>query len=122
MRVTGRLVTPDGIVDGLIEVDGDRIAAVEADETVHNGHYIVPGFVDMHVHGGGGYTFTTGDPDEARGAAAFHLAHGTTTLLASLVSSPYDLMQSAVKAYAPLVEEGVLAGVHFEGPYLSELR
>jgi len=43
-------------------------------------------------------------------------------LLASLVSSPYELMQAAVKAYAPLVEEGVLAGVHFEGPYLSELR
>jgi len=121
VRVGGRVVTPHGIVDGAVEVDGDRITAIEP-ERVHSGHFIVPGFIDMHVHGGGGYTFTTGDPDQARGAAAFHLAHGTTTLLASLVSSPYELMQAAVKAYAPLVDEGVLAGVHFEGPYLSELR
>jgi N-acetylglucosamine-6-phosphate deacetylase len=116
------VVTPDGIVDGAVEIDGDRIAGVTPDPTGHSRHFIVPGFVDMHVHGGGGYTFTTGDPDQARGAAAFHLSHGTTTLLASLVSSPYELMQAAVKAYAPLVDEGVLAGVHFEGPYLSELR
>jgi N-acetylglucosamine-6-phosphate deacetylase len=122
VRVTGRIVTPEGVVDGAIEVDGDRIAAIDRGEHVHSGHFIVPGFVDMHVHGGGGYTFTTGDPGEARGAAAFHLAQGTTSLLASLVSSPYELMHTAVKAYAPLVEEGVLAGVHFEGPYLSELR
>jgi N-acetylglucosamine-6-phosphate deacetylase len=76
----------------------------------------------MHVHGGGGYTFTTADPEQARGAAGFHLAHGTTTLLASLVSAPFEVMLAATKAYGPLVDEGVLAGVHFEGPYLSELR
>src|SRR5207248_6604948 len=121
VRVGGRVVTPDGIVDGAVEVEDGRITAIQ-NTNVHSGHFIVPGFVDMHVHGGGGYTFTTGDPDQARGAAAFHLSHGTTTLLASLVSSPYELMQAAVKAYAPLVDEGVLAGVHFEGPYLSELR
>ena len=79
-----------------------------------------PGFVDMHCHGGGGHTFTTGDADAARAAAAFHLAHGTTTLLASLVSSPYELMRDATAAFAPLVGEGVIAGVHFEGPYLSD--
>jgi N-acetylglucosamine-6-phosphate deacetylase len=123
VKVSGRVVTPEGVVEGgVVEIDGDRIAAIEPTDDVHSGHFIAPGFVDMHVHGGGGYTFTTGDPDQARGAAAFHLAHGTTTLLASLVSSPYELMHAATKAYAPLVDEGVLAGVHFEGPYLSELR
>jgi N-acetylglucosamine-6-phosphate deacetylase len=81
--------------------------------------WLVPGFVDIHVHGGGGHTFTTGDADAARAAAAFHLTHGTTTLLASLVSSPHDLMLAATTAYAPLVDEGVLGGVHFEGPYLA---
>jgi N-acetylglucosamine-6-phosphate deacetylase len=78
--------------------------------------------VDIHVHGGGGYTFTTGDPAQARGAAAFHLARGTTTLLASLVSAPFELTLAATKAYAPLVTEGVIAGIHFEGPYLSHAR
>ncbi len=123
MRITGRVVTPEGVIEsGAVETDGTRIASVGPADGVHSGHWIVPGFVDMHVHGGGGCTFTTGDPDQARGAAAFHLAHGTTSLLASLVSAPFELMLAATKAYQPMVGEGVLAGVHFEGPYLSELR
>lgn len=82
----------------------------------------MPGFVDLHCHGGGGHTFTTGDAAAARQAAAFHLRHGTTTMLASLVSSPFPLMRAATEAFAPLVAEGVLAGIHFEGPYLSPAR
>ncbi|MFI6239006.1 N-acetylglucosamine-6-phosphate deacetylase [Micromonospora sp. NPDC050795] len=123
VRVNGRVVTPTGVVrQGCVEWDGDRITAVAEYPSVRDGHWIVPGFVDMHTHGGGGHTFTTGDADEARAAADFHLAHGTTTLLASLVSSPFPLMRTATEAFAPLVEEGVLAGVHFEGPYLSATR
>jgi len=83
---------------------------------------IVPGFVDLHCHGGGGHTFTQGDATAARAAAAFHLRHGTTTMLASLVSSPYELMRDATTAYLPLVADGTIAGVHFEGPYLSHAR
>jgi N-acetylglucosamine-6-phosphate deacetylase len=83
---------------------------------------VVPGFVDIHVHGGGGATFTTGEADAARAAAAYHLGHGTTSLLASLVSSPFELMLQATKSFYPLVAEGVLAGIHFEGPYLSKAR
>ncbi|HEY1486363.1 MAG TPA: N-acetylglucosamine-6-phosphate deacetylase, partial [Micromonosporaceae bacterium] len=82
--------------------------------------WIVPGFVDIHCHGGGGGTFTTGDADQAVAAADFHAAHGTTTVVASLVSSPFEVMHAATLAYAPLVADGVLGGVHFEGPYLSE--
>ncbi|MGA5310604.1 N-acetylglucosamine-6-phosphate deacetylase [Micromonospora taraxaci] len=123
VRVNGRVVTPTGVIrQGCVEWDGDRITAVAEYPTVRDGHWIVPGFVDMHTHGGGGHTFTTGDADEARGAADFHLAHGTTTVLASLVSAPFELMRSATEAFTPLVEEGVLAGVHFEGPYLSASR
>lgn len=123
MKVAGRVVTPEGVIEnGEISIDGGLIGGVEPTAAVHDGHWIVPGFVDIHVHGGGGYTFTTGDAGEARRAAAFHLGHGTTTMLASLVSSPYELMLSATKEFAPLVDEGILAGIHFEGPYLSELR
>jgi N-acetylglucosamine-6-phosphate deacetylase len=123
VKVTGRVVTPAGILDdGVVTVARGRITDVSDGANVHSGHWIVPGFVDIHVHGGGGYTFTTGDPEQARGAAAFHLGHGTTTMLASLVSSPFELMLAATKAYGPLVTEGVIAGVHFEGPYLSEVR
>ena len=84
--------------------------------------FIVPGFVDLHCHGGGGHTFTTGDATAARAAAAFHRRHGTTTMLASLVSSPYGLTRTAVAAYRPLVAEDLLAGVHLEGPYLAPAR
>ncbi|HEX5540864.1 MAG TPA: N-acetylglucosamine-6-phosphate deacetylase [Micromonospora sp.] len=123
VRISGKVVTPTGVIQqGCVETDGDRITAVAEYPSTHDGHWIVPGFVDIHTHGGGGHTFTTGDADQARGAAAFHLSHGTTTLLASLVSSPYELMRSATAAFAPLVTEGVLAGLHFEGPYLSAAR
>jgi N-acetylglucosamine-6-phosphate deacetylase len=121
MRLTGRIVTPDGVVEGALTVDGSRIAAIEPGP-IETEQWIVPGFVDIHTHGGGGHTFTTGDAAAARAAAAFHRSHGTTTLLASLVSSPFDLMRDATLAFKPLVEEGVLAGIHFEGPYLAELR
>jgi N-acetylglucosamine-6-phosphate deacetylase len=122
------IVTPDGVVDdGYLRIDGDRIAAVGAGRPADDGQridgaWIVPGFVDIHVHGGGGYTFTTGDPAQVRKAAGFHLGHGTTTMLASLVTAPPELMLAATTGYAPLVAEGVIAGIHFEGPYLSHAR
>ncbi|MEV6344424.1 N-acetylglucosamine-6-phosphate deacetylase [Actinoplanes sp. NPDC051851] len=109
------------MITGHLDSDGALITAIVPDDAAGT-DVIIPGFVDLHCHGGGGHTFTTGDPSAARDAAAFHLSHGTTTLLASLVSSPFDLMRSATEAYRPLVTEGVLAGIHFEGPYLSEIR
>jgi N-acetylglucosamine-6-phosphate deacetylase len=121
-RISGRIVRPGAVVPGHVEVDGPTILTVTDDERHAGDDVIVPGFVDLHCHGGGGHSFTTGDPDAARGAAAFHLGHGTTTMLASLVSSPFELMRDAVAAFRPLVEAGVLAGLHFEGPYLSGAR
>jgi N-acetylglucosamine-6-phosphate deacetylase len=124
-----RLVTPDGILDhGRLDIDGDRIAHVgqdrgaAADAVDLAGATVVPGFVDIHCHGGGGAGFTTGDAAQARTAAAYHRRHGTTTLLASLVTSPPELMLAATEAFAPLVADGTLAGLHYEGPYLSRAR
>jgi N-acetylglucosamine-6-phosphate deacetylase len=121
MKLNGRIVTPKGVVEGTLTIEGGRIASIRRGRVTEE-QWIVPGFVDIHTHGGGGHTFTTGDPHAARSAAGFHREHGTTTLLASLVSSPFDLMRDAVLAYRPLIDEGVLAGIHFEGPYLAELR
>ncbi|GGM13860.1 MULTISPECIES: N-acetylglucosamine-6-phosphate deacetylase [Micromonospora] len=123
LRVNGKVVTPTGVIrQGCVEIDGDRVTAVAEYPSARDGHWILPGFVDMHTHGGGGHTFTTGDADSARQAAGFHLRHGTTTLLASLVSAPFEQLRAATVAYAPLVDEQVLAGIHFEGPYLSGER
>jgi N-acetylglucosamine-6-phosphate deacetylase len=127
-----RLVLPDGVRrDGWLCIAGDRIQAVgDAAEpppeaaTVMDlaGRWVVPGFVDVHVHGGGGASYTTGDLDQARAAAAFHRANGTTTTLAGLVTASPDHLMSATSMLADLVEEGLLAGVHLEGPYLSRAR
>lgn len=127
VKVRGRVVTPDRLEPNcIVEISGDRITKVRpaepADPVDWTAAYVLPGFIDIHVHGGGGHTFTTGDPAQARSVAAFHLRHGTTTMLASLVTSPPELLRQAVRAYAPLVQESVIAGIHLEGPYLSPAR
>ena len=80
---------------------------------------LVPGFVDQHSHGGGGASFTTGDPAEAERVIATHRAHGTTTLVASLVTDTAERLVASVRSLAPLVRAGELAGIHLEGPWLS---
>jgi N-acetylglucosamine-6-phosphate deacetylase len=79
---------------------------------------VVAGFVDIHVHGGGGHSFQAGGA-EAAAAASFHRAHGTTTVVASLVSAPIDELVAAVASLSPLVFDGVIAGVHLEGPFVA---
>jgi N-acetylglucosamine-6-phosphate deacetylase len=77
---------------------------------------VVPGFIDMHVHGGGGASFNDGDGGLVAG---FHRGHGTTSMLASLVTAaPADLM-IAVRTLADATREGTVAGIHLEGPWLS---
>lgn len=110
---------------GWVEVADDRIVAVgggappRAADTSWPGGTVVPGFVDIHVHGGGGRSFPSGDPEQAVQAVRFHRGHGTTTMLASLVSAPPAELLRSVSALTDLVEDGVLAGIHLEGPYLS---
>jgi N-acetylglucosamine-6-phosphate deacetylase len=83
---------------------------------------VVPGFVDIHVHGGGGGSFTSGDPIQARRAVAFHRSRGTTTSLASLVTASGRQLLRYVAILAEFVDDGLLAGIHLEGPWLSERR
>ncbi|KUH84809.1 N-acetylglucosamine-6-phosphate deacetylase [Mycobacterium sp. IS-1556] len=85
-------------------------------------HVVVPGFVDMHVHGGGGASYTDGISSEIEQAAEFHRRHGTTTTVASLVTaSPDDLLRQ-VQALAEMTRQQTVAGVHLEGPWLSAAR
>ena len=80
---------------------------------------VAPGFVDVHCHGGGGASFD-GGPEQAATVLATHLRHGTTTMVASLVTADLPELESQVRALAPLVTDGSLAGIHLEGPWLSE--
>jgi N-acetylglucosamine-6-phosphate deacetylase len=81
---------------------------------------VVPGFIDMHVHGGGGASYT--DAQGIAGAAAFHLRHGTTTTLASLVTAAPAELIAGVRALAEATRQGTVAGIHLEGPWLSTAR
>ena len=128
-----RLVTPDDLLenawiqieDGDVRALGRRSEGMPADgrRPEELGDVtVVPGFVDIHTHGGGGATYSTTDPEEARKAAAFHAKHGTTTTMASLVTAPLDDIVSQTACLADLVADGVIAGVHLEGPFLSEAR
>ena len=69
---------------------------------------LIPGFVDIHVHGGGSFSFCDG-PDAARAAADFHRAHGTTSIIASLASATLDELAAQTVELRPLVDSGVLA-------------
>ena len=83
---------------------------------------VVPGFVDTHVHGGGGANFSTASPADTATAAGLHVRHGTTMLVASLVTaSPVDLIRQ-VGELAEDVQRGVIAGIHLEGPWLAAER
>jgi N-acetylglucosamine-6-phosphate deacetylase len=83
---------------------------------------VAPGFVDIHVHGGGGASYPDGNNADIVHAATFHRGHGTTTTLASLVTaSPADLL-TAVRALADATRAGIVAGIHLEGPWLSTAR
>jgi len=121
------VVTPSGfLTPGWLRIDGGRITAMEEGEppgpATYRGHWALPGFIDMHVHGGGGASFTEGGPTGARRAAAFHRAHGTTRIVASLVTAPVDELERRVTMLAALADESVIDGIHLEGPFLSAQR
>ncbi|MFQ1004278.1 N-acetylglucosamine-6-phosphate deacetylase [Modestobacter sp. SSW1-42] len=78
--------------------------------------------VDLHCHGAAGAGFPDDDVAGVRAAIAHHRAHGTTTLVASLVSASAAVLHERLALLAPLVHAGELAGVHLEGPFLSLAR
>ncbi|MEV7468493.1 N-acetylglucosamine-6-phosphate deacetylase [Streptomyces kronopolitis] len=132
-----RIARPSGVVErGRIAVEGGRIAAVHsrdadlgrsgeapaADAMDLSGHLIVPGFVDMHVHGAGGGSFSSADPEECLTAIATHRRHGTTSMVASTVTGELTDLARQAAVLAELVQQGELAGIHFEGPFISPHR
>ncbi|WP_265521908.1 N-acetylglucosamine-6-phosphate deacetylase [Oerskovia flava] len=139
----GRVVTPSEIIeDGVVVVDGPEIAWVGPADGVADAGFgpapaasaaapdvsapvvtLLPGLVDLHNHGGGGASFPdSATADGARVAVREHLRHGTTSLVASLVTASRPVLLQRVAILADLADAGEIAGIHLEGPFLSAVR
>jgi N-acetylglucosamine-6-phosphate deacetylase len=122
--LTGRELLRPGwieVADGLVAAVGHGPAPQPADRDL-GAVSVVPGFVDTHLHGGGGANFSAADRTQTATAAAFHRVHGTTTMVASLVTADPDHLLRQVTSLADGFRSGVIDGIHLEGPWLSTLR
>lgn len=136
---TGRVVTPfeiieDGavvITDGHIAWVGETSQAQQAgfgEEIAHataapEDGYLIPGLVDVHCHGGGGESFPNATTcEQAMTAVMEHRRHGTTSLVTSCVTASGEVLKERTRLFADLAEEGEIAGIHYEGPFVSVER
>ena len=135
----GRVVTPDHIIDdGAVVLSGAHIAwvgpadqaaragfadAVEQAQAAPEGGYLLPGLVDVHCHGGGGESFPNAETaEQAMVSVLEHRRFGTTSLVASCVTAAPEVLRARTRVLAGLCEAGELAGIHFEGPFVSVER
>jgi len=129
----GNILTPAGFVHGSLVLDAQgRIAGITgtpldtAAARDNGAPMLLPGFVDLHVHGGAGHDIMEGG-DAALHVARLHARHGTTSLLATTMTAPQADLDMAFAAMAPLCAQRApnaarVLGVHLEGPYISEAR
>src|SRR3954468_2834261 len=125
--IQGNILTSAGWVRGEITFS-DRIAAIHGSSTDPSNNedaYILPGFIDLHVHGGGGKDVMEGG-DAIDVIARLHARYGTTSLLATTMTAPLDELEVALKAIGsasrrrePGSGRARILGVHLEGPYIN---
>ena len=133
LALRGSAVLEQGLVpDALLLISGEDIIWAgpasqapphQADELISHDGMILPGLVDLHCHGGGGASFpdATGTEDMLT-AVAEHRRHGTTSLVASLVTADAATLRSRVADLAQLAADGEIAAIHLEGPFISVER
>ena len=128
--INGRILTPSGwLAGGSVIVNGNKIEAVANNELPvvgaelinAQGYDIVPGGIEMHVHGGGGRDFMEGSEEAFRVAVETHLQHGTTAIFPTLSSSTIPMIEKAVETCDKLMQEpdSPIMGLHLEGPYFN---
>ncbi len=132
--ITGcKIITPRGILENKSLIFDGRIVAVEDSGSAEQsgaqvisaeGGYVLPGFVDIHVHGGGGYDFLDSAPEAIDTVLKTHARHGTTSLLATTLTCPDEILCRGIKMLGEAMKNGTeggseLLGLHLEGPYFS---
>lgn len=107
----------DGRIVGISEVLPQEYVVVDA-----CGCYLVPGFIDLHVHGGGGYDFMDSTPDAFEAIRKTHAQHGTTTLVPTTLAGKWEELDHFLQVYESEHDKPIgarCAGIHLEGPYFS---
>lgn len=108
--------------DVYISVENGTISGIDssgkADRNIEN--ILLPGFIDIHCHGGGGFYFSDENPAHIREIIAIHRKFGTTSINASLVTAPLDQIKEQIRRLKPFVKSGEILGIHLEGPFLSK--
>ena len=128
--INAKILTPQGwMKDGsviirdnkILEVTNCDLAVVGAELFDAKGMYVVPGGVEIHVHGGGGRDFMEGSEDAFRTAVAAHMQHGTTSIFPTLSSSTIPMIDAAAETCTKLMNEpdSPILGLHLEGHYLN---
>ncbi len=123
--IKGNILTSAGWVRGEINFN-DRIGAINGssvDPALNDDVYIIPGFIDLHVHGGAGKDVMEGG-DAVHAIAAIHARHGTTSMLATTMTAPPEDIDLALKGIGAAVArrgkgEARVLGAHLEGPYIN---
>ncbi|MDO8588328.1 MAG: N-acetylglucosamine-6-phosphate deacetylase [Armatimonadota bacterium] len=133
MRILcGQVITPDEVLDNSIIAieDGKVVSLSPADgasvDVDASDKTAVPGFIDLHIHGGVGHEVMDGTVEAIRGMSVHLAANGTTSWLPSALTGPWDKMRAAVQATAQAMREGSggaeVLGSHLEGPFLNAAR
>lgn len=124
IRVAHAVVPGRVLRNAEIRIDDGRITSVTpytGDAAMHD-LWAVPGFVDTHCHGGAGVSFGDPSPDANLRAIDFHRRQGSTTIIASTVTDSEPRLIEQIAILRALTEQGDLAGIHLEGPFLSEAK
>jgi N-acetylglucosamine-6-phosphate deacetylase len=124
MKLSGHILTPRGWFDGELEFD-QKIINIRGKQNVPN-RYIAPGFIDVHVHGGGGGDTMDG-LEGLEKLAKHHAQHGTTALLATTITNPWPNIMQALKSVKTAMQnpnwQGArILGAHLEGPFINPQR
>ena len=128
--INGNVLTPSGwIKDGSVVVEGNKIVEIQTNSQLIEGAQvidakggsIVPGGIDLHIHGGGGRDYMEGTEDAFRKAIQSHMQHGTTSIYPTLSSSSVPMIEAAIRTTEKLMAEpdSPILGLHLEGPYFN---
>jgi N-acetylglucosamine-6-phosphate deacetylase len=124
-QINGNILTPGGWIAGSVQF-GERILALHGDRVdpqTNSEQYILPGFIDLHVHGGGGRDTMEGG-DAVHAIARTHARYGTTSMLATTMTAPPEDIDIALKAIGEAAaarrpNSARVLGAHLEGPYIN---